>query len=395
MDVIITCNSPGELATWCAPTIAYWRRECPDWRFFLALVPCPFASGREYEYAKTIDGLEDIWPPNVTARILWGGRLPISRVSRGIVIYLGGEPWHAWRLGQRWKYPCLGYAKRASSCWKYFSAVATADENLAQQITAWGVKAKNVGYVGQYLTLSHPKKGEGLTLGLFPGSRPALLRYTLPIFLFLAKRLLERVDRLNLLLCLSPFISRPILEDILAHPGICHLPRLNGKIDGDVLELDGGGSVDICWGKVREALEIIDGAVSIPGTNTGEIAASGKPLVVAVSDDVPIPRGGLGWFLEKIPGITRWRRKMRLLYYERLRFAAQPNYLAGEMVLPEVLVDERLDNLVETVVETMTSDEKRGRLGKRLSEIMGNPGINAEKLARFVVDNATSPTDML
>ncbi|MBM3273959.1 MAG: lipid-A-disaccharide synthase, partial [Candidatus Sericytochromatia bacterium] len=45
-DIIIISNAPGELAAWVRPVVGDLRKRHPEARITVALVPCPYASGR-------------------------------------------------------------------------------------------------------------------------------------------------------------------------------------------------------------------------------------------------------------------------------------------------------------------------------------------------------------
>ncbi len=386
MDVIITSNSPGELSTWVAPLVACWRSQHPEWRFYLALVPCPFATGREEEFARGIEGITAIWNPRQTVKILLGGRLPIPKAERGLVMYLGGDAWHAWRLAQRWGYPCAAYAVRYTWMWNLYSLVAAQRRELAERLGQNCVRALNVGYVGWPVPMPEHVEAGGLCIGLFPGSRLMILRYSLGPFLELAKRLQNRLSQVRFILAVSPFVDREDLQEVLRHPGDCGIAQSTGTLRGDVLRIKDGPELEICWGDSRKAIGRIDAAISIPGTNTGEIAAAGKALIVGLSGNVPIPRGGLGWLIEHIPGWREFQRRQHLRYYRRQRFAAQPNRWAGEMIAPEIVVGDDLNVLADKVIEIFGEREKRLELGRRLAQVMGDPWAAAQKLACFIAD---------
>lgn len=391
MDVIITSNSPGELSAWVAPLVSVLRLQHPDWHLYLALVPCPFATGREEEFAQSIEGLTAVWNPKQTCRILLGGHLPIPRAERGLVLYLGGDAWHAWRLAQRWGYPCTAYAVRYTWLWKFYDSVAAQSQELAERLTREGVRACQIGCVGWPLPQDKPSEEGKLCIGLFPGSRLMILRYTLGPFLELAKRLQQRCPEMSFILAISPFVSREALLDVLRHPGDCGIAQSSGSLRGDAVQIDGGPALEVVWGNSRQVISRIDAAVTIPGTNTGEIAAAGKALIVGLSCNVPIPRGGLGWVIERISGWRKFQQIQHWFYYRQQRFAAQPNRRAGEMIAPEVVVGGDLNVLADAVIHTFGDRDKRLALGQRLAQIMGDPGEGIQKLAEFIAETEIRP----
>ena len=56
LDILILSNGPGEVTTWVKPVVRALRRQMPDYnqvRISVVLSPCPNASGREAEIARS------------------------------------------------------------------------------------------------------------------------------------------------------------------------------------------------------------------------------------------------------------------------------------------------------------------------------------------------------
>ncbi|GAB4210537.1 MAG: hypothetical protein OHK0012_01060 [Synechococcales cyanobacterium] len=107
MDVVILSNGPGELVTWVRPVVVEVRRQLPQARISLILVPCAHASGHERQMAQDylrVDRIQDadffnafLLTGQTEERWLWA--------PRGVVLFLGGDQffalWIARRLGYR------------------------------------------------------------------------------------------------------------------------------------------------------------------------------------------------------------------------------------------------------------------------------------------------------
>ena len=52
-DLVLVSNGPGELYTWVRPVLAELRRQAPERRVSISLIPCQFASGHETKIAET------------------------------------------------------------------------------------------------------------------------------------------------------------------------------------------------------------------------------------------------------------------------------------------------------------------------------------------------------
>ena len=404
-SVIITSNSPGELSTWVAPVVRRLHAAHPDWRFCLALVPCPFASGYEEEFARRIEGINVILSPWQTLKVILGGALPFPRAQRGIVLYLGGDPWHALALSRRWQYRCLAYVTRRNPLWRFYAGLAVLNEDLAAHLSGGKARVRQVGYVGwpapsaplvvgesassvvSESASSVVSDGARLCLGLFPGSRLIHLRFTLGPFMAIARSVAAALPQTDLALAVSPFVSREALENVLEAPMGCGHASCGGRLEGDTLCIQDGPRVKVVWGDSRRVIESMDLALCIPGTNTGEIAAAGKPLVVGLTDSIPVPSGGLGCLIERLPGVEAYKRYRRHRFYERKHFAAQPNRKAGKMICPEIIAEPHLSNVVQALLDLLNSAEERARQSRELRAAMGDPGLATERLCAFIEES--------
>ena len=104
--VFLVCNSPGEVATFVKPTIVELRRTQPHWRVQICLVPCPFATGAEADVILT-------WFPDIPIWTPWESTLAWFKGKAGkqgdLIVFLGGDPWHALLLKKRFQIPALAY----------------------------------------------------------------------------------------------------------------------------------------------------------------------------------------------------------------------------------------------------------------------------------------------
>src|SRR5690606_40426512 len=87
-----------------------------------------------------------------------------------------------------------------------------------------------------------------------------------------------------------------------------------------------------------------DMALTVPGSNTAEMAAAGLPMVVVLPmnlvEKIPLP--GAAQYAERLPLVGK--RLKRNLVYKRaaaMPFVAWPNRKANEAVVPEVRSEER------------------------------------------------------
>lgn len=384
MEIILTANSPGEVGAWVRATVAELKASHPEARITVALVPCPFATGAEARVAESLPGVDRVLTPWHTMLGILGLR-KLPAVQRPAVVgYLGGELLHALGLGWRLGLPTVGYLVKPSFWGRYFTRIGLA---RAQDQEAAGHQARFCGDLrvdGVQRNLPGLTRSQtGPVLGLFPGSRAIHLRATLGVYLRAAEWIAERVPDLKVVLALSPFVDRASVEAAMARP-LLPLPVSRGEFVEAGLITERGLSVEVLWGKPYEAIERLDLALCIPGTNTAELACAGKPFLVTLHPLAQIGGGGLFGLLDRLP-LGPLKPYLRLRKQRRLRFTAYPNYLANEMIAPEILVADDLSNLCDQSVELLLNPEDRKRIGTRLQEAMGPPGA-ARALAELMVE---------
>ena len=99
-DLIIITNGPGELASWVKPAVNIIKNSENPPRISIFLPPCPFSSGQEERIARDIAGI--VLNPVEFIKFLMVGKTPdFKALKKGIVLFLGGEPLHAFLAGKR------------------------------------------------------------------------------------------------------------------------------------------------------------------------------------------------------------------------------------------------------------------------------------------------------
>ena len=402
-DVVITVNSPGEVSSWVKQTAEFLKAENKDLRIVVALVPCPYASGAEAEVLSSFADVDLVLKPEQTVKLIFG--LSVGEYQprpKGAVVFLGGEPLYAALLARRFRFFSVGYAVRNNFAWRWFTRICTDTLDLARQLEAKGLK--NVKCIGnlciervasEIKDQSASHDGGIKCVGIFPGSRFLHVKAALGPFLRLAARLKTLRPKTRFILSVSPFISERRFMSALLRPLPLGFQTACGRIEGDKLiveckdEAPGLGEsfqVDLVWGKPYEVMSKIDMALTIPGTNNGELAFCGIPMAVALSSVVPFPRGGLGGLVDKLPGLESLKRYMRSRSYRSYRFASQPNRIAERQVVPEIVVKDDMYKLIEPLLLWLTDEEARLAVSRDLKAVMGSSDGAARKMAEAIAD---------
>ena len=378
--ITLVSNSPGEVATFVRPVASELRRRHPDWKLELALVPCPYATGAEAEVVKSWGLFDEVWTPRQTTWNWIRGRQPRS----GAVVFLGGDPWHALLLKRRFEVPCLAYFPEKSS-WEEthwlggFDHVALGYQR--KDLPGQGFSSPGdlrVDAVTERLrAYDRAPSNEGPTLAVFPGSRWLHLKASLGPFLHTVQQLQQRRPGLRVIMSVSPFVSRDKLSDAATNPFSFGLSMARGTVVGDSLQTEGGATVELVWGDPDRVISECDLALSLPGTNTAELAIAGKPTVVPLSDRVPVGGGGLLGLLDRLPGLGFLKNHLKYRKYRKLRLLALPNQLAGREIMPEFFVRDDLSDLVVFLDDLLGDPARCQAIGAEAQEVMGPQGAAA------------------
>jgi len=370
-DLWITSNSPGEVSTWVggvSPKLAELR---PDWRVRLALVPCPYASGAEKRVAQTLKGVHEVLSPWETTRWYFGlGKLGWPKAPRGLVMFLGGDPWHALLLKRKLGYPVAGYFERPTWWSRFF------DFPIYAHGGSPSVGNLMVDRVAPGPPLARP------VVGLFPGSRPWQLRLTLGPYLAVAEELRQRFPQLDFRLIQSPFVQDDDLRRALERPIHLGLPCRAARVEKDRLVLESGMVVPKRMGGV--AMTDLSMALTVPGTNTAELACAGIPFVITLHRLAYLAGGGLSGIIERLPIPSAWKVPQRRRKLRRLRFTSLPNQVADRMVVPEIIVESSLQPFVDQLAQWVEDPGEVERIRQQLQGVMGQPGATT-RLAEWMI----------
>lgn len=381
LTVTLMSNSPGEVATFVKPVAAELARRHPDWTREIALVPCPYATGAEAEVIRGWNIAQRVLTPGQTTR-RW---LKADASDRAAVCFLGGDPWHALLWKARFKVPAVAYFPEPSS-WQRTGWLGGFDRVLLGYPEPGGtiIGDLRVDAVRDELaaaplheveaTLNGDAKAKGEVLALFPGSRWLHLKASLGPFLHVVDGLRPKRPDCNFWLSVSPFVSRERLADAADKPLRLGLSVSRGWLDGDLLRTEGGAAIKLLWGQPYRAIAGCDLALSLPGTNTAELAIAGKPTVVPLSDRVPVGGGGLLGLLDRLPGLGFLKTYLKHRKYRRLRLLALPNQRAGRVIMPEFFVRDDLSDLVEALGSLLDNRDELERIGQEARQVMGPAG---------------------
>jgi len=394
MDVVIITNSPGELSSWVKVTVEKLRKKAQDSiRIIVTLVPCPYASGREAEIAGGFPGIDLVLSPREFLGHLMGMPSRYRPAPSGVVVFLGGDYWHAMMMSRKLGFPAVAYTDRPSSWGKYFRTVCVADERTKSALVAAGVPASQVTVVGNLMvegvrpSLSREEALDswGLSadrplVGMFPGSRLYHVQASLSVFLRVAEDLAREVGDAQFALGLSPFLTTDELRGCLRTLPPPYLEGSRGELKegkrGLAIVTGEGLHIPILQKQQYDLMNQSDLLLTIPGTNTAEIACLGRPMVVAMSWRARIPRGGVASLLGALPMASLVRREFLRSILRKVRYVALPNVIAQREIVPEVRVEHEPGEISRVAADLLLDAERREEIGRELRSLMGSGGAS-------------------
>jgi lipid-A-disaccharide synthase len=395
-ELVVVLNGPGELSAWFHPFLAALRQRAPHVRLSCALVPCVFASGREGTVLRAMSGVDAVAEPRQTLRYIMGGPPPagFQRHGRGIVLHLGGDVLLSVLLARRHGYRLLAYAERTLRFERSFERIFLVHPLPSLTSRYEVIGDLMVDAARMRCPTRRPGTPERPTIGLFPGSRDYQARHMVPFLVRAAGVLSASLPGARFMLARADYIPVERLKQMAADR--------NGLVmEHDVArwEDDGAGGVLVSERgvrlEVRSAAEVMAEArlvVTIPGSNTGELAALGVPMIVVIPSyhgEVHPAPGVLG-HLGRIPLLGRWvKRPLMHLWVRYLRYVSIPNRRAGRALVPEVigrLTAADVAGLIRRTLPTVGNG-----VADELIATMGPPGAAARLADAVLAELRSAP----
>ncbi len=340
----------------------------------LALAPSQFAGGREFGVVSQWGLFDRILDPQHCLRLALGlGSLTVA--ERAAVVHLGGDLWISARLARRLRSPACAFAETILIARRHtpFARVFATSETIAERLAAAGVPRHKIVVSGdprcdafadedrgesRASQRSGPALGGHYTLAMLPGSRDSFFQLLIPYFLQVANALAPIHPEMMFQIAVSPFLSPPLVTQFREEVARAW-PRLRVEWVSDHL-----------W----TALARSDLVLTIPGTNTLELAMAGIPFAVLLPthrvDALPA-EGVLEW-VGRIPGLGRLIKELALPRYLASRpFLALPNIRAGRIIVPELVGRWTPTEVANRLADLLRHPEERATMATALRQLYG------------------------
>jgi lipid-A-disaccharide synthase len=385
--VVVTLNGPGEVAAWLYPVLDALQARAPGVDVCAALLPCVFASGAEPAVLETMDGVTSVTRPRETLRWIWRGAHPgaFDPTRPGCVLHLGGELVLSALLARRLGYPMVAYAEDPVRYAGLVDRLCLSDGTVMPR---WGSQQAKARVVGNLMVdaarLRVPSRahanGGPRTIALFPGSRPYQVRNMLPFLVKVAAGVAASGMPTRWIVAKSDFVADDALAAFAMMDGTgerfmegdaSRLTSRNGA--SPRLRTDAGFEIDVM--APGDAMRVADLAVTIPGTNTAELAALGIPMLLLLPTyglhTVPLP--GLAGHVGGVPLVGPLvRRLVAESYLRTRRYWSHPNRRAGAAVVPEMIGKLTADEVGTAIGRLLAAPLEP--MSARLRAVMGPPG---------------------
>ena len=418
IDILILSNGPGELSTWVKPVVQELRRQFGagrQCRISVVLSPCPNASGQEGEIARSypeVDRVQDA--TDFFPFLLWGKtKTQWEWRSKGIILFLGGDPLFPVVLGRRLGYKTVVYAEWETLWTGWVNRFAVMKQKLIDNAP---IKHRHkFAVVGDLMSSSAIEDMTMLesvnpVIGLLPGSKAAKLAQGVPFMCAIADQLQSYYPDLKFVLPLAPTLTveqlaeygnpqkNPIVTmmggiTVILHRSISESPSESSR---DWLETSGGTIIELKtlgddgprtphYNTLRRCTLCL----TTIGANTAELGALAIPMIILLPTnqlDAMRAWNGIPGILANLPGIgSLFAKAINTIALRKIGLLAWPNIWAGRSIVPEMVGHLTADQVTEKVRSYLDHPDRLEAMKKELRQIRGEPGA-AQKLVKIVED---------
>jgi lipid-A-disaccharide synthase len=376
-SLIIIGNGPGEVAGWAVPVAAEARRsaqrEHRPLELALCLPPCQFASGQERAAAEAAGVFDHSLEPAATFRLGLGlnGWTPAATPT---ILHVGGDFWYSRRLARRWRARAFAFVERAhiARSHRTFERIFVGAERLRARLVSRGVPASKVEVTGdpRHDAVLSRRAPAGVDrpagrhkIALLAGSRDTVFNAVFPFWVETAQALRRRLPDGELVIVVSPFVSPSV------HAGL--LDRYRRVLESARIVVARGGSPEVGGA---------DLALTIPGTNTLELAVMRLPSLVVMPFSLAprIPFEGIIEWITRLPYVGPGLRLFLAREYVKRQphGVSLPNMRAGRRIMPELIGQITPAQVAEEAARIVRDEALRASMAAALEAIPVEAGAS-------------------
>ncbi len=412
LAVVIVSNGPGELATWVRPVVdelnkrneSIGNNNKVDFTLRLVLVPCPNATGKEFDVANSWNKFELITKSKSFWKLLLRPYSFANWPKKGIVIFLGGDQFWSILLAKRLGYLNITYAEWISRWPQLTNKIAAMNLKVKELLPKrYKNKCEIIGDLMADIKLNSEIsliKKESHHIALLPGSKKAKLSVGIPFFLEIADHISKKNKNINFIIPIAPTTNKSEYllfqseKNPIAKYYSSRIKTIQETKDSNfdyVIETSKNTKIYLikkhpCY----EILKECDLAITTVGANTAELAAITLPmLVVLPTQHLHMMNAWDGIFgvLGKISFINRFLTFLvKSIYFKKKKFYAWPNIKAKKMIVPEHIGNISPIKIAREVLFLIKNKNHLKRIKDNLLKERGGEGAT-EKLAYIILDS--------
>ncbi len=409
VDILILSNGPGELMTWVRPVVQQLRQQMGEdrsqIRISVVLSPCPHATGKEVEIARSypeidrVQGSKEFWKFLVSGKTAenWDWR------ELGIVIFLGGDQIFPVIIGRRLGYRTVVYAEWDARWHGWIDRFGVMKPEIISGIPAkYAHKFTVVGDLMAEVSKEIPEEIEGSSptlelIGLLPGSKPAKLSQGVPLLLAIAEKIHAINPQTRFVIPVAPTLDLATLArfgDPQKNPLIQQLgwasAELKFKDEDSSYFLITATGLPVELHTTAPAYNLLSQCrlcLTTVGANTAELGSLAIPMIVLIpTQELDAMRAwdGLPGLLANLPGVgSAFAKAINWIVLRQGRLFAWPNIWAKAEIVPELVGQLQPASIAEMVIDFLNHPEKLDAMRDRLRRVRGEAGA-AQKLAQLV-----------
>ena len=396
-DLIIFSNGPGEISTWVLPiveSIGRYSELRKKYNIILIIHPCQFSSGTEHFYVSKLNLFDKIITPSNYLKLIFGlhtlKKYGLKR--RGIIVSLGGDLLHPvlFRFRSRGNYKLYAYTNNPG--WdKKYERIFVRSNYVKEKSLKRGLNSEKITVTGDLVYSSikvhadREKVRNELSLSsndimmlFMPGSREFEVKYMLPVYLKVIDKITNDFKNIKPFILRSPYIDNTLIKNTLVNAlNIKETEVMTGELVkyddysksnvGLAIKLSSEKFIPVLKGGLEYWGKGVDLAVTVPGTNTIQLAYRGIPTLVIAALNKPeiIPIEGLAGLLKWLPGGKIILRKAVKKYVNKFPFASLPNIYMQKEIFPElfgVIQTEDITKRIEKILKDQEYEKIKARL---------------------------------
>ena len=408
--VVIITNGPGELATWVRPLInkinnSHLGNNNFNLSLRLVLVPCPNATGKEYEVARSWNKFELITKSKNFWKLLIRPSSFGNWPKKGIVIFLGGDQLWSILLAKRLGYINITYAEWFLHWPRWVDIIAAMNKKVKHLIPKkYKYKCKIIGDLMADIEIdSGPslKTRDEKYIALLPGSKKAKLAVGIPFFLEIVDHIALESKNINFIIPIAPTTNtseylffqsdkNPIAKNYSSK--IKAIKNISHSIFDYLIETSNNTKIYLikknpCY----EVLKECDLAITTVGANTAELASIALPMIIVLPTqhlNMMNAWDGIFGLIGKVSFINHFVTLIiKYWYLKTKKFFAWPNIKAKRLIVPERIGKISPKQIAKEVVLLINNEENLKTLKGNLLKQRGSQGA-VERLANIILDAA-------